>query len=114
MPFEQLKVGLPLIRIPLEGANAADIEKEQEQLDIYEHLALSAIAEVIKLYTQGVLAIIANHNESVPITKTANRHSFIGTIQGIYEEIELAMNDLNADVKWDLEKAIEEENDDAI
>lgn len=109
MSCERLKAGLPLVKIPVSGANQSDIDKEQEQVRVFRDMLASAMGELAVLYLHGVSAIIHNHNENVPVTKVANVTSFTLTLQEIVEEFEKELNDLTGEVIYDLERAIEDE-----
>lgn len=84
------------------------IKRRIGMAELYRDLLLSNITEAMKICLNGVLTMIESHNAQVPFGKFASKQSVIGTFQATSECIEGKFNDAFADLIVDLERAVEE------
>lgn len=98
----------PARRIPISGANNRDIKATVAHIELLTGLFKSAILESTKLYRDAMLSALVNHNENVPITRTARLGYFKTYFDSTLEEFLGGVTDLTGDVVADVQRALEE------
>jgi hypothetical protein len=95
-------------RIPVSGADARDIERSSAAIVCATDLFRSVVHENAKIYEAAVSAIIANHHENVPITKTVRPTAFPSLLADLLDDFLRGLNDLRSDTQGDIERALDE------